>query len=332
MSAEAGCILILGTRNDPHVDRVASKLEQQRVPVIILDYQDGTMFSLYFSDDSCYIEVGGMFLPENYIVWNREKIIPGTPGYKFFANEKEVYWLAQEWKALFKLISGLNGSRVINSLSSRLCMIKPYQQKVAARAGFKTPTSIVTNSIDSITTFLGENKGGTIIKSLSGGRNRAFNDEGEEYFHQVMTMQVSEADFEDASSEDLVCSPNFFQCEIEKEFELRVVFVGSKLFSFKIESQVHSLTKVDWRKGIGFLDFTPCELDESIKVKINDFMDEMGLFTGSLDLLVDKHGDVYFLECNQDGAWLWLDDIVSGEISDSFSLALSNRLKSILPK
>ena len=55
-------------------------------------------------------------------------------------------------------------------------------------------------------------------------------------------------------------------------------------------------------------------------------MELTGLFTGSLDLIVDPDGHWRFLECNEDGQWSWLDSIVDGEISRSFACEFKDRM------
>ncbi|HEX3129049.1 MAG TPA: hypothetical protein VH394_17075, partial [Thermoanaerobaculia bacterium] len=89
------------------------------------------------------------------------------------------------------------------------------------------------------------------------------------------------------------------------------------------------LSSLDWRKGIEVAGFTPVSLDEGTVVKIRAFMARMGLFIGSLDLIVDPEQQVWFLECNQDGAWGWLDDIAEGAVTRAFADAFVRRLSAL---
>lgn len=73
--------------------------------------------------------------------------------------------------------------------------------------------------------------------------------------------------------------------------------------------------------------FKPASLDEETVARVRAFMDRMGFFTGSLDLIVDPEQQVWFLECNQDGAWGWLDDIAEGAITRAFADGFLRRLK-----
>jgi len=48
-------------------------------------------------------------------------------------------------------------------------------------------------------------------------------------------------------------------------------------------------------------------------------------------LILDTEQQVWFLECNQDGAWGWLDDIAEGAITRAFADAFARRLSAISP-
>ena len=56
------------------------------------------------------------------------------------------------------------------------------------------------------------------------------------------------------------------------------------------------------------------------------------LFTGSFDMIVDKQGNHWFLECNQNGAWGWLDDIVKGRITEAFADAFERKLQALMAR
>ncbi|RMH39048.1 MAG: ATP-dependent carboxylate-amine ligase, partial [Gammaproteobacteria bacterium] len=38
----------------------------------------------------------------------------------------------------------------------------------------------------------------------------------------------------------------------------------------------------------------------------------------------DQEGDFWFLECNSEGQWYWLDKAIGGIISDTFAEVLAN--------
>ena len=99
-------------------------------------------------------------------------------------------------------------------------------------------------------------------------------------------------------------------------------FVDDTAFAFRVDSQEHKLTSTDWRYGNSFLPFEPVQLPVDVLDMLKTLMERSRLHTGSVDIIVDTHGDYWFLEVNQDGAWGWLDDIVGGKIGDAFASAL----------
>jgi hypothetical protein len=331
MSGQTAVLVILGTRTDPHVDRVVREVERRgNTQVFVLDYHADTRFSL--EEDSAgrnVFRINGITLPDRYLIWDRTKLLPGTELYIRGGDEASSGYAAQEWRAFYKLLCGLNRGRVVNSLESRSCMIKPYQQAIAASVGFRVPPTLVSNDKSSVQAFQGQNGHRLIMKSVSGGKVGTVADGGENVPYVVMTMRVSPEDLEAAAPEEIAFCPHFFQREIEKSHELRVVVVDDRVLAFRIDSQDHELSSLDWRKGIEVAGFAAVSLDEGTVAQIRAFMGRMGLFTGSLDLIVDPEQQVWFLECNQDGAWGWLDDIAEGAIARAFADGFARRLSAL---
>lgn len=330
MSSQPGHLVILGTRTDSHVDRVIREVERRGNPqIFVLDYLADTRFSL--EQDAAgriVLQINGTTLPERFLIWDRIKLLPGTELY-IRGDEASSGYAAQEWRAFYRLLCGLNSERVVNSLESRSCLIKPYQQAVAASVGFRVPPTLVTNDKSSVQAFQQQNGRRLIMKSISAGRLKTAADGGENVPFVVMTMRVPPEDLEAASPEEIAYCPHFFQQEIEKLHELRVVVVDGQVLPFRIDSQKHELSSLDWRKGIDVAGFAPVSLDEGTVARIQAFMSRMGLFSGSLDLIVDPEQQVWFLECNQDGAWGWLDDIAEGAVTRAFADGLVRRLSAL---
>lgn len=329
MPAEAPTLVVLGTRTDPHVERVAARLlALGGVDVFVLDYLEDTRFSLETDElGRRRLCVAGRELPPLYLVWDRTKILAGTVLY-VRGDEISSGYAAQEWRALSTLLGGLNPDRTVNSLASRRCLIKPYQQTVAAQAGFLVPPTLVSNDKPCVTEFQDRQGGRTIMKSLSAGKVKPAG-EGEFIPYNVMTMRVTPEDLEAADEAQIAMCPHFFQREIEKSHELRVVVVGDRILPFRVDSQDVPSAAVDWRKGVERVPFSPCQLDEDLLDKIRGFMSRMELFSGSLDLIVDREGRTWFLECNQDGAWGWLDDLSGGAVTEAFAQGFLERLRQI---
>jgi hypothetical protein len=323
-------LLVLGTMVDPHVEWVVNEIRRrEEIPVVVIDYLRDSSFSLNMDSagDARLIVDDQHLLLKDVVVWDCAKLIAGTPFYLKNYDEHSGY-AAAEWRAFYKLICALSGNGCVNTLSSRLCMIKPYQQMIAASVGLHVPATLVTNDKDMACSYVQESHDGTVMKSLSSSKVRPPS-EGEPIYVNIMTMRVSEQDIVEASHEEIAYCPHFLQSEILKDYELRVVYVDGVIFSYKIDSQAYKTSEVDWRHGMSFVSFIPFEIDGGLRKDIRSFMERMGLFSGSLDFIVDRQGRPWFLECNQQGAWGWLDYVSDPVISRAFADALTKQVLSV---
>lgn len=118
----------------------------------------------------------------------------------------------------------------------------------------------------------------------------------------LMTMEVTCEQLTSTTYEQFRLAPCFIQKGIQKAYELRIVFVDDTAFAFRVDSQEHKLTSTDWRYGNSFLPFEPVQLPVDVLDMLKTLMKRSRLHTGSVDIVVDTHGDYWFLEVNQDGA------------------------------
>jgi len=314
-------LVILGTETDPHVARIKNKIKRkENVEVFILDYHTETKFSVCLKEyGHPTLSIDNKLAPEKRLIWDRNKILPGTELHIHGDDDTATGYAAQEWRAFYTLICGLNKERVINSLESRRCMIKPYQQIIASSVGLATPHTLITNEKKIALEFHSDCNSNVIMKSISAGKVKPSSDGGENIPYNVMTMRIERSDLNSSTDEEIGFCPHFFQEEIKKDHELRIVVVGNRILPFRIDSQKRKTTEVDWRKGIHLIDFKKCAINEDLTYKIRNFMEKIGFFSGSIDIAIDKSGKPWFLECNQDGAWCWLDDIANGKVSQAFA-------------
>jgi hypothetical protein len=321
--------VVMGTRADPHVERVADEVARfGDVRVEVLDYREDTKISLTVDGNGkTGMAVNGFALPRSLLIWDRGKIMPGTTVYVKGDDPSVTGFVAREWRALYQLISGLYGDKVVNSLDAKKCLLKPYQQVIASRVGLNVPMTLVTNDKAAAVDLMHYSPSGLILKSLCAGKVAPGPDGGNVPFN-IMTMRVSEEDLAAADAEDIGYCPHVFQHEIRKDHELRIVMIDGKPHPFRIDSQLLESSTVDWRKGVHLLDYAPCEIQDALADKLRAYMRAMGLFSGSVDIVVDRDGNDWFLECNQDGAWGWLDEIVDGALTREFASAFRRRLMS----
>ena len=111
-------------------------------------------------------------------------------------------------------------------------------------------------------------------------------------------------------------APSFFQQYIDKDLELRVFFLDKIFRSVGILSQNDDQTRVDYRKYnlVKPNRVVPFRLPKDIEDKLSSLADRLGLNTGSIDLIVDKSGEFYFLEINPVGQF--------GPLSEACNLSI----------
>ena len=98
-------------------------------------------------------------------------------------------------------------------------------------------------------------------------------------------------------------APSFFQRYIDKDFELRIFFLDGAFDAMAIFSQGNDRTKVDYRKYdmVKPNRVIPFRLPPDIQSKLSQLAAELGLNTGSFDMIVDTQGHYYLLEVNPVG-------------------------------
>ncbi len=114
------------------------------------------------------------------------------------------------------------------------------------------------------------------------------------------TEQLSEEMLANVPSELM---PSFIQKGVDKDFEVRTFFLDGVCYSMAIFSQGDEQTKIDFRKYNEEKPnrMVPYTLPKETDQKIGRLFERLGMRTGSVDLLVDKKGDFYFLEINPVG-------------------------------
>lgn len=334
-------MLVLGTRDDPHVDVVASKLARLGHRVCVADHNHPPAFSIAQEPTGTvrfrYDEHVWTSECRAFAVWNRSKLWWGSPVFfgRGFADQprydeddtlRSLLYLAEEWQGMYRVLMSFFAEQTVNRPHSVFLGNKLLQQRAAAGCGFRIPPSISTNDRDRILAFIDDN-GEVVMKSLADAKLIPRAEMGEVVPTDVMTMDVDRADVAEAAATEFRAGPSFFQRKIAKDHELRVVVVDDEIFAFAIPSQDYEHTRTDWRYGNDVLAFTPCALPDDVACGVRTLMATLGLAMGSVDFIVDGDGDYWFLEVNPEGAWGWLDPIVSGGISDAVAQLFDKRIR-----
>lgn len=184
---------------------------------------------------------------------------------------------------------------------------KPGQLKLAKQLGFDVPEYIISNSLRAVRKLF--DNGPVIAKPLS----HNLLDEGDEE-RVIFTVDVPNVG--DIEKKNLAMSPVIFQRRVEKKFDLRVTVIGKTVFTTRIDSQARESTKTDWRAGGDKqLKHDLIDLPTNIENKCVQLVEQMNLRYGAIDLVEDLTGRFWFLECNPNGQWAWIENMTGAPIS-----------------
>jgi glutathione synthase/RimK-type ligase-like ATP-grasp enzyme len=190
----------------------------------------------------------------------------------------------EAWHAMLNDWLETSSCRVMNRLKhSNSNMSKPYQAQLIARAGLRTPLTLITNQPDRVRAFQREH-GRIIFKSISA--------------HRSIVRELTVAS---ASRLDRIrMLPTQFQELIDGD-DVRVHIVESEVFATRIRSDV-----VDYRYAAdegGTTLYEPTELPEDIATKCRSLSRALYLPLCGIDLKLTKTGEYVCLEVNPSPAY-----------------------------
>lgn len=188
---------------------------------------------------------------------------------------------------------------------------KPVQLAHAQEAGFRVPETLITNDPDSIRRFLAEQGGRMVFKPLT----VSFWRDGEE-IRTPYTQIITREDLVD--DELLRAAPGIYQEPVAKAYEVRLTMMGRHPLAVRLFSQDTDAGRVDWRKSYGELVMEPMEVPPDVLEKAAGFLESMGLVFGCLDLIVTPDGEWVFIENNQGGQFLFLEQEAGLPVLDAF--------------
>jgi glutathione synthase/RimK-type ligase-like ATP-grasp enzyme len=200
------------------------------------------------------------------------------------------------------------GSTWINPLGSRTrSTSKPYQLRAAKEVGFVIPTTLFSNDPDEIRAFYREHRGNIIYKPFTPA---FWTDRTAGGLQGVFTSRLTE-DLLAGDEVSFTSCPGIYQECIEKTSELRITFFGSAYKAARIYSQQVASGRLDFRSDMkGEAPMEEATLDASLLEKCRAFAAKLGLVHGSFDMIERPDGSVVFLEINEMGQFLWLEERV----------------------
>ncbi|MGU3375928.1 MvdC/MvdD family ATP grasp protein [Chryseobacterium sp. M5A1_1a] len=192
---------------------------------------------------------------------------------------------------------------------------KMLQLKIAERNNLTIPQTVFSNDEEKITAFFHQYCSGKAIAKLHGVNSKTMNGE-----NLISTMIIEEETLENLS--DIAYCPMIFQPYIDKEYELRIMYVDGEFFTGKINNSANA----DWRVSKEGYFWSVYELPGNIKMNLTSMMEEMGLYMGAIDMIKGQDGKYYFLEVNPQGEWGMLQKELGFPIAERIADNLIKRI------
>ena len=188
---------------------------------------------------------------------------------------------------------------------------KQFSLMIALKVGLSVPDFIITNSLSHAKRF-SENKK-VVIKPISDTslafQNGKFIDVPD--FESFETIGTSLFEVEKISPEALDGTPFFLQAYIERIEEFRVTIIDENIF---VAKAILSSNQIDIKDVVG-LNYEKSDIASDVKNMLLKLMRQLGLRFCTFDLVIENTGEIFLVDINPSGNWLWLNPLFDGIIA-----------------
>ena len=301
-------IVILADEADSHAAPITWGLEQTGHSVASwggLGWTENGQAAIDFaagSGSTPEIRLGACRLEAGDVVWLRRLPLATLhpemcEADKTFAEEEYLWFHYSLGYLLERLpitcINRYSVARVINNKSVQLLL--------AAKCGLRVPRTSMSNSPAALKSFLNTSPGRNVCKAFFPHAWRV-PDSGA--LAITATFEINRETV--PSDQVLTYAPAIYQEMVVKQFDVRMVLMGTAIYSFIIRNPKAAL---DWRQDAaqGLIRVEAIETPPEVQRAVLEFARESGVVFGSFDFTVDMQGSWWFLELNEQGQFLWLD-------------------------
>lgn len=205
------------------------------------------------------------------------------------------------------LFSEFEGKWVSDPDSSRRAENKLLQLQAAKQVGLRIPRTLISQNPAVIRDFCAQQS--TIVKTVAGTTKTAL-------MAQPVTEELLIAD------RMLMLSPAIYQEQILGENHLRI-----QVFGEDIHAVLLTCPEIDWRVHLDQVSVEYYPLPNDIQDQLIRFTKLMNLEMGIFDMKFDLQGNLYWLEVNPQGQFLFLEGMSDIPLGEIFSRYLANTLR-----
>ncbi len=290
-------ILIITSSYDKTIDYIIEKFSSTKFIRLNVDELDKYKISIIsnpryiVSLKSSEYEIDNLF-ESIHSIYYRKLFLPNLENYD---KNYHTYMQKEIYSFIVGLVDSFQGKVLTRPSILRKVENKIFQLKVSIDLGFLLPNSLITNDNTQANKF---NVSKIIAKPLSTGK--------------LTNTTAIHSNLITENVEDIALTPIYFQEYIKKDYELRITVIKDVFYCVKIIAD----NKIDWREGEDNNLYELIDTPEIVKQECLDFLRACGLEFGAFDYIVSD-GKYYFLECNPNGQWLWLELKLGLDISKS---------------
>jgi glutathione synthase/RimK-type ligase-like ATP-grasp enzyme len=298
-------IVILAHANDNHTAPIKWALEQAGYKVACwagLASTDDRQASIAFEENT-QMTLGTHVLSPGDVVWVRR---PNPPLLNPRVSEADRKFAEGEYRWFYHSIMYQLETLPVHCINkysaSRFINNKSVQILLARDCGMHVPKTLFSNSPAAVRAFVQEAGRRSICKAFF---PHIWKKDDSEAVAVTETFEVSPEML--PADEVLTYAPAIYQEMVVKEFDVRMVVMGSSVYSYALRNPKGAL---DWRQdaGQGLVQVENIETPADVEKAVIAFMRQSGAVFGSLDFAIDEKGQWWFLEINEQGQFLWLDE------------------------
>lgn len=189
---------------------------------------------------------------------------------------------------------------------------KPVQLRQAVACGLRVPRTLVTNEPQTARAFVTE-VGRAVCKPFGG--SGVCDRDG---FRHVFTTTVTA---EQCHDPNITRTMHLFQQWVPKDHEVRLTVVDGEFFAARIDA-TSDAAHIDWRSDYDSLTYTVTETPDCVRSRVTRLLDALGLRFAALDFIIDTDGQWWFVDCNPNGQWAWIEDNTGMPIASTIADAL----------
>jgi len=185
-----------------------------------------------------------------------------------------------------------------------LANTKSIQLRVAKHCGFSVASTLFSNDASTVCEFVQHHGAGKVVFKTFSPASWSKDDGG---CFATSTSIVPDALLRNADA--LQSCPGIYQVLVDKKREFRVTVMGNTAHCVELLVGPSGAGAVDWRFYQTDLSVRPFKLPPDIERACIEVVYRLELKFGCIDLIEDVQGDWYFLEVNEMGQFLWIEQI-----------------------